>query len=492
MKRSFLKPLDFFLNFFPYVLVFITSLFMPGDPDLGWHLKYGEYFFKNHQVLRDNTFSTMMANYHWANTSWGTDLITFFFYNILGFWGLAIFSSTVVTLTFFFFSKAAKLSAWEQILIFPLLIYLESPLNVVSFRGQQLSILFIGILFFILSAYKEKIIIFKKFSFERIYLVVPLFLIWVNTHGEFILGLGLFFIWIIIDALQKIYSKEKNSFINKKILILLVLSLLATTINPFGIGIHKEVLMHFGSPLLKDVGEYLPFNFSSQLWWNHLIVSTLIVIGVLFLFLDNKHKKQIPIIGISLLLFALSWWVRRYAWPAYYLSLPLLQPVAMFFKPDRKRDITIASAALISIYFLVIFIQNPFQDLKNLSWEKYCRQQNLFCSPKSANFLIEKKLTNNLLALYGWGGWLIWNYPEIKPAIDGRMHLWEDEKGYSAFEYYYSLEQNFKSVDASNYDVVYMPSTKPIFNELLHLVKFGKWKLVYLDNFAGIFVRNKK
>jgi len=128
---------------FSPIVCFLASLAFSTDPDLGWHLKYGEYFFQHGSVLRDNTFSVMMPQFHWANVSWGTDLLTYAVYHSGGFGGLTILGSMFVTATFFFFSKAATLSVWDEAFLFPLLLYLEKPLNVVSFRGQQISCFFL-------------------------------------------------------------------------------------------------------------------------------------------------------------------------------------------------------------------------------------------------------------------------------------------------------------------------------------------------------------
>ena len=71
------------------------------------------------------------------------------------------------------------------------------------------------------------------------------------------------------------------------------------------------------------------------------------------------------------------------------------------------------------------------------------------------------------------------------------MHLWRDEKGYSAFAEYYFLEQDVTDIEESDYDVVYMWSEKPLFNKMIKLSDQGKWQTVYKDERAGIFVRNK-
>src|SRR3989344_7900383 len=87
-----------------YLLVFLSSLNLPTDPDLGWHLKYGEYFFKTGKILRDNIFSTMMPDYNWVNHSWVSDLILYQAFYKLGFFGVTLLGAMLVTFTFFFFA----------------------------------------------------------------------------------------------------------------------------------------------------------------------------------------------------------------------------------------------------------------------------------------------------------------------------------------------------------------------------------------------------
>ena len=95
------------------------------------------------------------------------------------------------------------------------------------------------------------------------------------------------------------------------------------------------------------------------------------------------------------------------------------------------------------------------------------------------------------MTYYGWGGYMIWQYPQVKPSIDGRMTLWRDESNYSAFEDYYAYEQNTADIQNSAYDTVLMSPQKPLYNRLEKLVSEGKWQKVYEDKDAGVFVRNK-
>ena len=148
---------------------------------------------------------------------------------------------------------------------------------------------------------------------------------------------------------------------------------------------------------------------------------------------------------------------------------------------------------MFAICFLFISVGSkyPFDTFKNMDWNSYCKK-SVGCSPGAANAVITNKLNNEkLLTIYDYGGWLIWNYPQIKPTIDGRMHLWRDEKGYSGFENYYPIEQNTTGdIDNSPYNGVLTSKKKPIYFRLLELSKEGKWKALHIDKYGAVFVRN--
>src|SRR3989304_10637281 len=96
------KIIEILTSILPYFAVFFASLFHPYNNDLGWHLRYGQYFFQNHRILRENIFSTEMPNYHWVNSSWLTDIISFATFDPFGFLGLPILGPLTITATFYF------------------------------------------------------------------------------------------------------------------------------------------------------------------------------------------------------------------------------------------------------------------------------------------------------------------------------------------------------------------------------------------------------
>lgn len=493
----------------PYILVFIASLYRPIDADLGWHLKYGEYFFANFRILRDNIFSTQMPDYHWVNSSWATDILTYSVFQNLGFFGLTVLGALVITVTFFFFAKAARLSIWDKAFLFPCILYLEKPFFAISFRGQLLSLLFLGILFFILRSYaratapaararsKASLISRIPRNGKHLLFLLPLFLIWVNFHGQFILGLGLFWMWILFYLGSNVWffirkqtkvTRQQIAAEGVYLLVIFISCAVIVLINPFGIGVYEEAIRHFGNPWQKYIIEWMPFEKFSALWFSHLLMGVLIFLGSLFLYTDKKVKAHIPYIGIALVLFILSLMMRRYTWSLYLMMFFLLKPIASYLQPkNAKKALFVSLFLLLAAIAYVTKDKLPLKQFKAAGWNEYCMQWQ--CSPKAAEYMIANNLTTNPLTLYHWGGWLIWNYPALKPSIDGRMHLWRDKNGYSAFAQYYPIEQNWTDVDASQYDVVLMTWEKPVAERLVTLTEQGAWQVAYEDDFAGVFVR---
>ena len=488
MLRSLLRSSSlYFLYALPYLFIFLFSIYLPYDADLGWHLKYGEYFFKHGHVLYDNNFSRMMPEFKWANTSWGIDVISYAAFHLGNFQGLSILSAAIVTLTFFFFSKAFKLTLWSQTILFPIFMFLLQPINEVSMRGQQVSLLFLGILFYLLT----KISIKDQWN----WILIPiLFLFWVNIHGEFILGLAILSAWAGIKFLVDLRSKDERN-IKGQIFFwgrIVILSAVLTFVNPFGMSLYgQEVFAHIGAKELKSIAEYLPFSDLSSEWRANVVIFCLVLIGAMYLYFSDKLIPNLPFLGVTLLLAFLTFSVKRYAWPYYYTSLLFVAPFLDLFQPGKKWEARISAVLLVIILCVTFYYKNPIASLKNMSWETYCNTY-IQCSKESAKFLVDHKLQNtNLFTVYNWGGYIIWNYPEIKPLIDGRMHLWKDKKGYSAFDEYYPVEQNLKDIDKTSYKTAYVLRSKPVYDRLYELAKEEKWRLVYVDDKAGIFVRNE-
>ncbi|HVZ58339.1 MAG TPA: hypothetical protein VG935_01125 [Patescibacteria group bacterium] len=486
MKKLSLRIIEVII---PALFIFIAAISRPADADLGWHLRYGQDFFHTFTIARTNTFSTDMAGFHWANISWGIDLMYYIFYALGGFWGLSLAGAGVVVLTFLFFAAAWELDYFEKALIFPVLAYIEGPINNVSFRGQLVSVMLLGLLIFLLSKY-------ERGSRLALYAVPVLFLVWGNLHGQFVLGMAVLGLWVVMHVVLDLVQENMNFWSTLKksraVIIVGLFSLLTPLINPFGIAVYTDPLGYFNNPLLKDISEYVPPAELSIDWLNHILLLIASLTGLTWFVLKRKVSKISPTTLGGGMLYALSFGVKRYSWSAYYFAMPFLKPLAAFVKPESpKFRLLIPTFLFVLSIGVVVYLKASFSQYITMTWNDYCGYAT-DCSPQAARFLERLSNKGHLFTYYGWGGWLIWQYRDIKPSMDGRMHLWQDANGYSAFKVYYALEQNEADIDASNYDTVFMSNSKPLYSRLNQLASEGKWKKVYEDRTSGIFVRLDK
>jgi hypothetical protein len=483
IDRAFIDRL---LDIFPYVVVFLLSLAHPIDLDLGWHLKYGEHIFLNHALLQENSFSTSMPGYRYLNHSWGSELILYTAFRNGGFLGISLLGATLITITFFFLARAATLDRWCMSILFPAMLFMLNGVIQQSFRSQYFSFLGIAVLVYLLGKFEQ--------HHKKMAVLIPLlFLLWANLHGQFIMGLGIFSIWLVFYYLRANSGKNPRpgSAISPFYPIgIIFISTLATMINPYGIELYQEIFRHFGNPLQKFITEWQPINLSPVLlgiflaWSSFLFLS--VIIGRTWKDLTNHGHFLVPL----LLFFLATFDQRRYFWPLILLSIPAAIPLLEQLKPSRQGLANSISFTVLAIGYLFAVVEKlPAQQLFSFNWDAYCRYNSF--SPNSAELLKKIAPGHKLFNDYNQGGWLIWNYPELKPVVDGRMPFWQDDKGYSAYQEYLDLEQGRADIDASPYDLVYWPPHKAaLYGKLTTLTAAGKWRHLYDDPFASIFVRN--
>ena len=171
------------------IFIFFISLFLlffisPMDPDLGWHLKCGENFWSSGSFCSINTFSVLLPGYLWPNHAWLYDVSLYLIYNFGGFFGLSVFNSVIMILSFLFLYFSVKDKKFEKIFLIFLIIVFGFEIFSLGIRSQIFGILFFAIEIFLLLKSKEN---------EKMIFFVPLvFLIWANFHGSVIVGVILF------------------------------------------------------------------------------------------------------------------------------------------------------------------------------------------------------------------------------------------------------------------------------------------------------------
>lgn len=464
------------LMFFLILLMLGLFLAYPTfDPDLGWHIAYGNYFWQNYKLLTTDIFSWTLPGFKWFSISWPFDLLVSKVYPLGGFLTLSLLGVFVIFLTFYFLVKPFKLSFFGLVMTSLLFIFFVQPLASPGFRVQLFALLFlaIGTCLIWLSEKQNK---------GAIYYFPFLMIVWVNMHGTFVIGLFLIASYVFIKFLSFTLSKRKIIILN----LVLLLTILATFINPYGLSLFKQVV-NYAPPLrISGVNEWQPESIFSERWLA-MIIWTILTLSLVW---QNRRSPFGLFNAVTVFVFGyLAFHSRRMIPPYIIVSLPLV----LNFIQEKKLKLS-READLIAIVIVVAAIVNglfnrlPALNFLRTNLSEYC-EAGLHCSPDAMSYLKKNPLPDNSLTFYNWGGYLIWQ-TKSKVFVDGRMDQWQKES-YSPFSDHEKILQKDDLDLFNKYDfgAVFIPPTFRLAAYLEKQTQEGKWERVFKDEMAVVFKR---
>jgi len=467
-----------------FIALFLIFLLPPTDPDLGWQLRCGELFWRERSFCEQNQFTVLLPNYSWPNHGWGYQALIYPIYKFFGLWGLTIFNALLMTAAFYFLYAATRNHTFEKMLGILATIYFGWGVFSFGLRSQLVGFFFFNLTLWLLTKIGEK---------PKLVFLLPLtMLVWANTHGSAILGL----ILLGCSILPTIVGNLDKPHILKNLMPLSLTSAGATLINPFGFRIYEEMWRHFAGPidLSKLIAEWVP---------PVPLVQKIILLtgGVVFLYILLKFfTASPPLILYSLFLipiFAfLALQARRHV-PFFFAvtSFTLLNALPSKKASPTKNQLAALSAGGVLLYGLLVQLPQTIET--NSSWQNFCRNQTLEYPCAAVEFLKTQGPpsgeASNTFNRYEWGGFLIWQLPEHKIFVDGRMPAWPTESGKSPYTIYLETLQTQPDWQETldQYNINYILISPGTFMDLLlepDPQKFG-WQEIYRDKIAVVYKR---
>lgn len=462
---------------FGLLVLFLLSLFFfcsfgRYETDFFWIIKGGEWILNNHQIPHQDIWSYSMPTYPWVFHEWASGIIMHLIYTKAGGWGLSLLTSILVT-------WAILLNNSKKIIVkyYLVFIFFSSLINcyIWIFRPQVFSFLGVSLVFYFLTNY------FKTKKIKYLIFLPLIFLVWANLHGGFFIGLCLFFYLFILKTLQKKDFLKNFLFfepLKKKNLIILLsfflISVCATLINPYGIHLYREVLLTFYAPL-ACVGEWLPNN-------NFLMGIPIVLFVPITLFVFRKIPFEIisvAYIGIFSIFF------QKFI-PIFLILaiVPFCLALEEFVKIKGIEKITnLLNRFKYGFYFLFIVIILVFTQLIVASKATFPVNAVKYLNQNEPP---GKRMYNE----YGWGGYLIYHYPEQKVFADGRMSSWVTKDAYFAKDDLKSImrvNRNYQqTIKKYNIDWMIFDPNK---NKLLlsYLKMNNEWVEIYKDDISVIY-----
>jgi len=404
------------LNFFVYSSIFFLNFIPVKDPDFGWHYQCGSNLLSGKPCLT-NTFSYFLSNYQAFNPSFIFDTITAITFNSFGFIGLSILHASLMTAIFYLFYRLSKQHISIAAVAFAIIIFLSNGTLGLGWRSQ---IVTYGL--YILGLY--------VLSRGKIKTYPVLMLIWVNSHIGFFTGIILYTFYFLDQSIRAMINKKYKKEWAVAVAIG-VISIGATLINLFGWKVYKEIFNHLSSPLNTMIAEWIGPSIT------HIVL--IIILSIVLPIAQTIKRKFTLFQLLNLLFFGILAIMARRNLPIFYtvaaIQILLLLPKSKSFKNYLFLIFPVVSAICISVAIIHINSTSKFHN----DWRTYCTEgaAHYPCAALKAY----PQISGNVYAAYEWGGFLIWQRPDIKVFSDGRMPAWRDENGESPYNVYLHILQ---------------------------------------------------
>jgi len=445
--------------------------------DMWWHVAAGRELLQTGTLWMVDDWSYTAAGSDWLNHEWLSDIIYYTWVSLWGVESLVYWKWLVVVTTFLLLQAAlARISGngFAGLVCAVLAAAIAAPF--IDVRPHLYTLLNFCLLLFLLLGRRA-----------NPWLLVPLFVVWVNLHGGFFFGLMALGILLFPWRDLRLESLRFAAFVG-------LACVLAAALNPSGVGTFLYPLKYAfddTSPF-RQLAEWQPPDkpggIRSPLFF---VFRWAPAVALLYLLPPVRRRVAIPWEGIALtaLTLAMAMTSRRFI-PLFAISLAvLLAPLVgllLAFLRNRLAGLGLATALLLAAAWRVL--PYPLQAAPAFHYlvAEYSYPVDL------VNFMQVNGLRGNVFAYYNWGGYLHWRTDgALKVYIDGRADTLYSADIYNSYvKVMRSVPGWIQRVEASGAGYMLWPHLRADGHRKLdQLLRTGRWRLLYRDGRGWLAAR---
>lgn len=479
-----------------FMLIIFASAARPvKDPDFYWHLKTGQHLVETRTIPTVDMFSWSKFGSEWVTHEWLSEVIMYSVFRWLGYAGLILLFSAIITISFgLVYNRAAEVAKHPYVAGFVLLLGAAATMPTWGVRPQMFSMLFASVFICVLGDfYLEK-------RTMAIWWLLPLTILWVNIHAGFAMGLALVFLTIAGLVVDAVVLHEQNAAQTwrriRTLLLLLVACGAAVAINPSGIRMYSYPFETLTSrAMMQYIQEWRSPNFHEPMF-QALALFFLVTLAALALsrkrvrpgqllvllvtaFATLRSSRNVPffvLIAIPIVAEHLWSWAVDHGW-----GLRLTKEERP--EPGRtsviKLLLNITLLLLTPLTVIALHVGNSVRNQPITEAKTY---------PAAAvDFIANNNLPQPMFNEYVWGGYLIWRlYPNYRVSMDGRADVYGDDLIDEFLSVHDGEPKWRESLDRRGVRTVLVQPDVPLASLLR--VDAG-WQKVFEDQSSIIFVR---
>jgi hypothetical protein len=374
-----------------------------ADSDTYWHLQTGKYLLERHQLPIPDPFSfttnlgkplpgeeTVRA--YNLTFEWLAQIMIYMAYAVGGFGGLVLWRTTLMTA----FCGLAGLWAWRRSQDFYrslaaafVTAFVASYFN--SDRPYQITYVLIAATILILE--------YRRWM----WLLPPMFLIWANCHGGFIMGFVVLGAYCAESLWQRFRGKPEVD--ERRLWLVTAVCVPAAFLNPNGFLTLYILAAYKQSSLMSTIYEW-----QKPALWPPSFLTLLLLAAAAVLVWQRRRTRLVD--WLLLGLFGAAYFSAVRNSNLVGLVAPVLIAGYLPWKRILPQWMDWAAAALLVAAIAVPFARGRAFQLRSAEW-KY--------PAGAADFLLAHRITERMFQSFEKGGYLIWRtWPEERSFIDGR------------------------------------------------------------------------
>jgi len=479
--------------------------------DLGRHLKNGELFLTNKQVLFTNFYSYTEPTLSFINHHWLSGVLFYLIFLLGGFKLLTVLNVLLITLIIFLSWRLAtnKIdktnSYYAAILFVPAILLLSERVEI---RPEIISYLFILWLWILIEAAGK----FKKWYYWLIFPVI--FALWANLHIYFIFGLVMLAGRVLIGAIIELPLGWRALYKTVRPWILVTLAAsFAALLNPNtwrGLIYPLNIFSNYGYEVAENKSvfylEKIMINPNFLLF--KILLSILIIswlVHFLFVWRQKIVQWRLFDLFLSFLFIALGLFATRnlalFGLVAAVITArnlvvvdKMIWPLGKFSSKNinyLKAGLALILVLLVNLFLVRDVLNNSYFGRTLFGWGLKGGEET------AAQFFINNNLQGPMFNNYDIGSSLIfWLYPKEKVFVDNRPEAYSQsfftdiykpmQSEISAWQKY-SAHYQIKSIYFSHTD-----STPWAQNFLRNILQDPKWALVFFNDSTLILINKNQ
>jgi hypothetical protein len=446
------------------------------DPDLWWHIRTGELILSTHRWATTDPYSYTSFGAPWMSCEWLGDVLFATVYRLGGLRGLQalqIVLACAVMLALYAFATLRSGNSKAGFVAAAVLLALANASF--NLRPQMLGYFFLILTLIALER-------FRQGKQRAVWLLPLLFLIWINTHGSWIIGFGAVALYIASGLVSfQTGSLEARRWTKSERLRLetvFLLCLAAIPITPYGTELAAYPFKVASAyPIsIANVQEWqpMPFNIAGGKIFLALVLGFFLA-QMAFRFSWRLFEVLLFFGGVGMACLHV-----RFLLLFVPFFAPLLATIVARWVPgyDRSKDKYLLNFALMAGIVIAMVHYFPSQS----EMEKKVADQ---FPVHALEYLRRHSIPGPLFNTYGFGGYMIES--GYKTFIDGRSELFEETGVLNDYMHITLMKPGAMRV-LGFYGIrsCLLQRDEPLSTVLSFL---PDWQRVYLDNVSALYVK---